>query len=58
MYFMLLIYIYVIRIRIYLLHRQVPNVFFLSQGAGHNDVELYNQYYERLKQFVSIELVN
>ncbi|XP_015186068.1 PREDICTED: alpha/beta hydrolase domain-containing protein 17B [Polistes dominula] len=27
-------------------------------GAGHNDVELYNQYYERLKQFVSIELVN
>ncbi|KAI4479014.1 hypothetical protein M0804_011476 [Polistes exclamans] len=25
-------------------------------GAGHNDVELYNQYYERLKQFVSIEL--
>jgi len=28
------------------------------QGAGHNDVELYNQYLERLKQFVSVELVN
>lgn len=30
----------------------------LFQGAGHNDVELYNQYLERLKQFVSVELVN
>lgn len=28
------------------------------QGAGHNDVELYSQYLERLKQFVSVELVN
>jgi hypothetical protein len=30
----------------------------LFQGAGHNDVELYNQYLERLKQFVSVELTN
>lgn len=29
-----------------------------SQGAGHNDVEMYSQYLERLKQFVSVELVN
>jgi hypothetical protein len=28
------------------------------QGAGHNDVELYSQYLERLKQFVSVELLN
>ena len=28
------------------------------QGAGHNDVELYNQYLERLKTFVSTELTN
>ena len=28
------------------------------QGAGHNDVELYNQYLERLKQFVAHELTN
>jgi len=28
------------------------------EGAGHNDVELYSQYLERLKQFVSVELVN
>lgn len=28
------------------------------EGAGHNDVELYGQYLERLKQFVSHELVN
>lgn len=26
------------------------------QGAGHNDVELYNQYLERLRHFVSHEL--
>ena len=26
------------------------------EGAGHNDVELYGQYLERLKQFVSTEL--
>lgn len=35
--------------------------FFLKkklQGAGHNDVEMYTQYLERLKQFVSVELVN
>lgn len=30
----------------------------IFQGAGHNDVELYNQYLERLKQFVSVELIN
>ena len=30
----------------------------LLQGAGHNDVELYSQYLERLKQFVSVELLN
>jgi len=28
------------------------------EGAGHNDVELYNQYLERLKTFVSHELTN
>ena len=28
------------------------------KGAGHNDVELYNQYLERLKTFVSHELTN
>ncbi|XP_030323661.1 alpha/beta hydrolase domain-containing protein 17B isoform X2 [Calypte anna] len=28
------------------------------EGAGHNDVELYGQYLERLKKFVSQELVN
>lgn len=33
-------------------------VFFAKQGAGHNDVEMYTQYLERLKQFVSVELVN
>lgn len=27
-------------------------------GAGHNDVELYGQYLERLKQFLQHELVN
>lgn len=26
------------------------------EGAGHNDVELYNQYLDRLKKFISIEL--
>jgi len=31
---------------------------FFFQGAGHNDVELYSQYLERLKQFVSVELLN
>jgi len=28
------------------------------EGAGHNDVELYNQYLERLKTFVAHELTN
>ncbi|CAO1420282.1 unnamed protein product [Diamesa serratosioi] len=28
------------------------------ENAGHNDIELYNQYLERLKKFVSVELVN
>ncbi|XP_062561051.1 alpha/beta hydrolase domain-containing protein 17B [Armigeres subalbatus] len=28
------------------------------EGAGHNDVELYNQYLDRLKKFISIELNN
>ncbi|XP_070493803.1 alpha/beta hydrolase domain-containing protein 17B isoform X2 [Chironomus tepperi] len=27
-------------------------------GAGHNDIELYSQYLDRLKKFVSVELVN
>ena len=27
------------------------------EGAGHNDVELYSQYLERLKQFVQYDLV-
>ena len=31
---------------------------FFLQGAGHNDVELYNQYLERLRHFVSQELTN
>ena len=31
---------------------------FFLQGAGHNDVELYNQYLERLKTFVAHELTN
>ena len=31
---------------------------FVLQGAGHNDVELYNQYLERLRHFVSQELTN
>ena len=26
------------------------------EGAGHNDVELFGQYLERLKQFINIEL--
>lgn len=26
------------------------------EGAGHNDIELYAQYLERLKQFISLEL--
>lgn len=28
------------------------------EGAGHNDVELYSQYLDRLKKFVSVELAN
>ncbi|XP_017760988.1 PREDICTED: protein ABHD17B [Eufriesea mexicana] len=28
------------------------------EGAGHNDVELYDEYLERLKQFVNVELIN
>ncbi|XP_059208497.1 alpha/beta hydrolase domain-containing protein 17C [Centropristis striata] len=28
------------------------------EGAGHNDIELYAQYLERLKQFISFELRN
>ena len=28
------------------------------EGAGHNDVELFGQYLERLRQFVQHELVN
>ncbi|KAB0398416.1 hypothetical protein E2I00_001624 [Balaenoptera physalus] len=28
------------------------------KGAGHNDIELYAQYLERLKQFISHELPN
>lgn len=28
------------------------------EGAGHNDVELYGQYLERLKQFIQHELVH
>lgn len=26
------------------------------EGAGHNDIELYAQYLERLKQFITFEL--
>lgn len=25
-------------------------------GAGHNDIELYSQYLERLRQFLNVEL--
>ena len=28
------------------------------EGAGHNDVELYSQYLERLKQLITVELAN
>ena len=28
------------------------------EGAGHNDVELYGQYLERLKKFLQHEIVN
>ncbi|XP_054160206.1 alpha/beta hydrolase domain-containing protein 17B-like [Oppia nitens] len=28
------------------------------EGAGHNDVELYGQYLERLRQFISVDLIN
>lgn len=28
------------------------------EGAGHNDVELYGQYLERLKQFIQVDLAN
>lgn len=30
---------------------------FSFQGAGHNDVELHPQYYERLRKFLSVELI-
>ena len=30
----------------------------IVKGAGHNDVELFSQYLDRLKQFVSVELAN
>ena len=26
------------------------------EGAGHNDVELYSQYLDRLKRFITVEL--
>lgn len=28
------------------------------EGAGHNDVELYGQYLERLKQFIRVDLAS
>ena len=28
------------------------------EGAGHNDVEIYSQYVERLKRFINFEIVN
>lgn len=28
------------------------------EGAGHNDVEMFSQYLDRLKRFVSHELLN
>lgn len=27
------------------------------QGAGHNDVELHGQYFDRLRKFLNVELV-
>lgn len=30
---------------------------YISKGAGHNDVELHSQYFERLKKFLTVELV-
>lgn len=38
--------------------RRNSKVYVLLQGAGHNDIELYNQYLDRLKKFVTIELNN
>lgn len=38
--------------------RKSASLLFSMQGAGHNDVELYSQYLDRLKQFVSVELAN
>jgi hypothetical protein len=28
------------------------------EGAGHNDVEIYSQYVERLKRFINVEIQN
>lgn len=28
------------------------------EGAGHNDVELYGQYLERLKKFINVDLAS
>ena len=41
-----------------LLFRSPQPFFFSFQGAGHNDVELYNQYLERLRHFVNTEISN
>ena len=35
-----------------------PTLHYSFQGAGHNDVELYNQYLERLRHFVAQEITN
>lgn len=48
----------------YILHNVLVSVWInknihgIFQGAGHNDVELHNVYLERLKQFVTTELLN
>ena len=44
---------------IHIIQIEVAYCYFeISQGAGHNDVELYNQYLERLRHFVNQELTN
>ena len=40
------------------LFRSPQPFLFPFQGAGHNDVELYNQYLERLRHFVNTEISN
>ena len=40
------------------IHERAPNTVdpLWVEGAGHNDVELYGQYLDRLRRFISHEL--